>query len=297
IHWSVGQLVIAEGSSIDVTGRGQIGSGTTRDGGSHGGPGGGRALDDTLGDFKQPMTFGTSTNGSNRGGGIARINAAELQLTGAIIAGGPQAPSSYGGGSGGSVWLTVGELSGGGRITANGGPGGSNVSGSGGGGGRIAVYYQSNDGFPIENIQALGGLATSTSYDGGGVGSIYVKDTANETSMLRFVGLGMSDSLSFLDGQVPDGSTVEVIDTRVVLAGVDSEPSGDSSGANRHIRVDGGYLSFRPVLRERPPSRWETVTLENEAVVSHNGVSTDNATSHTGIRWSVGQLIIGEGSS
>src|SRR5690554_4569583 len=51
-------LVIEDGATIDVTSRGQIGSGSTRHGGSHGGAGGQRSSSDTFGSFEQPVSFG-----------------------------------------------------------------------------------------------------------------------------------------------------------------------------------------------------------------------------------------------
>ena len=51
----------------------------------------------------------------------------------------PGTGSSEGGGSGGSVWISVrGSIEGHGNIRANGGAGGA---GGGGGGGRVAVHY------------------------------------------------------------------------------------------------------------------------------------------------------------
>src|SRR5690625_4728643 len=297
-------LVIEDGASIDVSGRGETGGATgttaTRHGGSHGGAGGQRASDDTFGDFAQPTDFGSAVNTSNRGGGVVRISAEHVLLDGSISADGH---SVYrGGGSGGSVWLTVGELSGSGLISANGGSGGSGGStrlGSGGGGGRVAVYYQLNDGFSIDNVQALGGTATGSSYENGGAGSIYFQDTASGTSTLRFAGSGSGDALSLLSGPIPDGTTLEVINTRVVVDNVDGDANQGSGslGADRHIRVNDGYLSFRPVPNDALPSRWDTVTLEGEAVVSHSAISRDYVSIHTGIDWSVVQLTISDDSA
>src|SRR5690625_4654227 len=294
-------LGIEDGASIDVSGRGETGGATgttaTRHGGSHGGAGGQRASDDTFGDFAQPTDFGSAVNTSSRGGGVVRISAGHVLLDGSISADGHSV--WRGGGSGGSVWLTVRELSGSGVISANGGQGGSGGSsqvGSGGGGGRIAVYYQLNDGFPIDNVQALGGAATASSYEHGGAGSLYFQDTASGSSTLRFAGSGSDDALSLLSGPIPDGTTLEVINTRVVVDDVDGDANqgSDSLGADRHIRVDDGYLSFRPVPSDALPSRWETVTLEGEAVVSHSEISSNDASTHTGIHWSVGQLTVSE---
>src|SRR5690625_2465323 len=238
-------IVIEDDAIIDVrvscaTGCAK-GTTATRHGGSHGGASGQRASDDTFGDFAQPTDFGSAVNTSSRGGGVVRISAGHVLLDGSISADGHSV--WRGGGSGGSVWLTVRELSGSGVISANGGQGGSGGSsqvGSGGGGGRIAVYYQLNDGFPIDNVQALGGAATASSYEHGGAGSLYFQDTASGSSTLRFAGSGSDDALSLLSGPIPDGTTLEVINTRVVVDDVDGDANqgSDSLGADRHIRVD-----------------------------------------------------------
>jgi hypothetical protein len=60
-----------------------------------------------------------------------------------------------GGGSGGSVWLTVGSLDGSGVISAVGGAG--NGLGGSGGGGRIALVYQTNNNF-TGVLKAWGGV-------------------------------------------------------------------------------------------------------------------------------------------
>ena len=63
-----------------------------------------------------------------------------LVLNGTISANGTSGPGeNSGGGSGGSIWLTVNFISGSGTISANGGNG-TLPYGGGGGGGRIALY-------------------------------------------------------------------------------------------------------------------------------------------------------------
>lgn len=141
------------------------------------------------GDFRAPVEFGTggeyggSTNGS-RGGGAIKIVAGSLELSGTITANGQHliiGSNAGGGGSGGSVWLDVGTLSnpqGTGLITANGGRGWFS---GGGGGGRIAIYYDSLNGFDLSaDVQAVGG----TRYSGatgthGGAGTIYSHSTVD----------------------------------------------------------------------------------------------------------------------
>ncbi len=74
---------------------------------------------------------------------------------------------SAGGGSGGSLYLTVGTLAGSGSIDASGGAG--NGLGGGGGGGRIAVTYTVNAFSGLMSAYGGGGYAW------GGAGTIYTK--------------------------------------------------------------------------------------------------------------------------
>lgn len=71
--------------------------------------------------------------------------------------------------------MIVGEVSGSGSITANGGSGEPGNHASGGGGGRVAVYYSSNAGFDLNNVTASGGLASSSSEADGEGGSVYIE--------------------------------------------------------------------------------------------------------------------------
>jgi FlgD Ig-like domain len=106
------------------------------------------------------------------------VTAGSCVVDGSILANGGNG-SGYnaesGGGSGGSIWLEVGSLTGTGKIESRGGDGldfAGGGSGSGGGG-RIAIYYDAM-GFASERIQAYG---ASGGYNSG-AGTIYLKDNA-----------------------------------------------------------------------------------------------------------------------
>ena len=96
-------------------------------GASHGGTGytigAGYATNAPYGDLRQPVALGTGAGISNHGGGaIKLVVSGTLTLDGTIAADGATvAHASYGGGSGGSVWLDVGTLTGAGAIRADGG--------------------------------------------------------------------------------------------------------------------------------------------------------------------------------
>jgi hypothetical protein len=128
----------------------------------------------TYGSLTAPIDRGssgaasTSTYGGAGGGAVRLIITGTLQLEGMLSAQGwPGAIPGSGGGSGGSIWVTAGALTGSGWIAVNGG--GGNGNGGGGGGGRIALEYAAN-GF-TGPITAFGGSGSSS----GGAGTIYLK--------------------------------------------------------------------------------------------------------------------------
>lgn len=204
-----GTLSIADGSRIDVSGKGYLGayqglnrtiSGMTRDavtggptttggskygsGGSHGGVGGQPAYANvTYGELTNPGDAGSGGGGSGpdqlgriylggNGGGFVRIKAGTVSLNGSISADGNGVNSS--GGSAGGIWIETGTLSGTGTISAKGG-----ASGLGGGGGRISIYYNSLS-LSRTKILASGGKygTGSTAGYNGGAGTIYLRSSA-----------------------------------------------------------------------------------------------------------------------
>jgi RHS repeat-associated protein len=116
------------------------------------------------------------------GGGVIRISAQNLVLTGSIRADGgtPIADSFAGGGSGGAIRIDVETLSGSGQITARGGNG--LPSSGGGAGGRIAIYYQNIDAFNLDNVLHFGG--TGSSGPNGGAGTFYLRGAGRESGEL-----------------------------------------------------------------------------------------------------------------
>ena len=130
-------------------------------GGSHGGVGGGWSTPNTYGQRLAPVQPG-SPNGCyqgygdiNRGGGLVRIHAAGTIAIDGTVSANAKATGSYGGGSGGGIWLTAHAFAFGAdaALTARGGR--SNYS-SKGGGGRIALGWQLTEA-QIEALAATGG--------------------------------------------------------------------------------------------------------------------------------------------
>jgi len=117
------RIVVDASSRIDVSARGLLPSSpvTGFSGGSYGGPGGAYngISNAAYGDLRAPIDYGTGGRGRNgrqtRGGGAIKLIANELNLQGQIIAHGQTYDEAFphtGGGSGGSIWLDVGVLSG-----------------------------------------------------------------------------------------------------------------------------------------------------------------------------------------
>ena len=123
--------------------------------------------------------FNIPAPGGSGGGSIKVMASGTVTVNGTIGANGDigmcMGDLCSGGGSGGSIWIQAGTLTGTGSITTNGGNGGNGVhAGGGGGGGRIALYYSSET--FIGSITSYGGLG----YNGetGGAGTIYQNDSA-----------------------------------------------------------------------------------------------------------------------
>lgn len=187
-------------------GKGGTGGGYPGGGAAHGGAGGkGESWDSaqttTYGSSTNPWSFGsgggsgfdafgnTQGEGGN-GGGIIRLRVGGATVvSGTVTAkgiyGNNEAAYGYGGGaggSGGSIYLYVGSLSGNGTISAAGGAGGLGGNGGtgndagGGGGGRIAIYYSSYSGTAFSGASVAGGSA-ATGAVAGSSGSLYTFQT------------------------------------------------------------------------------------------------------------------------
>jgi len=179
------------GCRIDVTGKGYLrrrttgnvteGAASGRSGGSYGGLGGDGSQgqpNQVYGDYTLPNDWGSGGD-ETAGGGLIRIQAESLVLDGDILANGQN--SGGGGGSGGGIHVQVGQLSGAGTVTANGGGASTCCGYAGGGGGRIAVYAQDFSGFDTSRIASLGGRGRDLH---GGAGTVYLRDTDEPTGVL-----------------------------------------------------------------------------------------------------------------
>jgi hypothetical protein len=195
-------------------GRGSYGQGGAG-GGGYGGPGGAGPTNTSggpaYGSLLQPVDPGSSGGGpplgniapSSAGGGALRLQVAgSLALNGRISAqGGGAIYEGFGGGSGGSLWLSTGTLSGKGTLSADGGPG-DLLEGGGGGGGRIAVYFATNR--FTGALSARGGNGANA----GGAGTIYSRATAATSGKLVVDNGGLSGTDTPLSAPEPFGLTI-----------------------------------------------------------------------------------------
>ncbi|WP_444956865.1 fibronectin type III domain-containing protein [Microbulbifer sp. ZKSA002] len=176
ITLSATDFYISSNSYIDVTGKGFLPNDSVgyQSGGSYGGLGGVYTNSETnpvYGSAISPIEFGMGgryqddSGTDSRGGGAIKIIADTLQHYGYIYASGTGNYGRRGGGSGGSVWLDIGELIVGGQgyIYANGGYG--SVAGAGGGG-RVATYYESLEGDLSSRMKADSGGRSSSGIAG-----------------------------------------------------------------------------------------------------------------------------------
>ena len=186
-------LTIGTNGRIDVTGRGfgpgegpgagNMGDQTTQggSGGGYGGTGGlspnGAPGGTTYGSITQPIDLGSGGGTSfvgqigTRGGGAVRLEVAgTVTVMGGIVANGENLSCEHnqnngGPGSGGSIWITAGVVTGSGVIQANGG-----VGCTGGGGGRVAIY---GDLAAFSGAIRSNGPGAATGASTGGPGTVY----------------------------------------------------------------------------------------------------------------------------
>jgi len=143
------------------------------------------------GSVTAPSLFGSSggsagANHGGTGGGLIKLTIGEtFTHNGSVSAdatAGSSSTSAGGGGSGGSIYISVtGALAGStGAFSADGGAGGDGSSddGGGGGGGRISLNYGSSSfvGLGSEDLTVAGGAVTGSAVAGDS-GTVYVKDT------------------------------------------------------------------------------------------------------------------------
>jgi uncharacterized repeat protein (TIGR01451 family) len=235
VHLRIGNLTIDRTSSIDLNGKGFNTSegpgGAARGllsvgGAGYGGKGGANYVDvpggGTYGSAIEPTDRGSGggydgywQNPGGSGGGAVRIEVAdEFRMDGSISVNGNNAPAgSGGGGSGGSIFVIAGSISGNGTFSAWGGDGGldtryaSSLAG-GGGGGRIALYYDTN--WFNGSIDVRGGIGA---HDGGAGSSIVLQGSPGVQGDLYETGSSMTTVLATLNVTAASMSNASVVGT------------------------------------------------------------------------------------
>jgi len=160
---------------------------------------------DTNGSVTEPDSLGSgawrvTTDDRGSGGGSVKLEAINnLILNGTISSDGRVGAASVSaGGSGGSVWLDAGTISGDGTIAVEGGPAAS--ASGGGGGGRIAVYHTNGDPLGLTYVTkgGAGGSTYTLRYDGG-AGTAYIFDKDDDTYGDLIVDGGDHDDINYSD--------------------------------------------------------------------------------------------------
>lgn len=266
LDWTItDSLWIDSTSRIDVSGKGYLSGytvGNTTVGGAVGNAGGtygglgfsaaGAATNLPYGDYRQPTvpgsgggTFNGGNNPGGSGGGVIQVTAASAQIDGAVLAHGVENNTS---GSGGSILLDVGTLSGTGSISAGSHWGGNYASS--GGGGRVAVYYDDLSGFDATKISAPAG-PNSNGPNGGSLGTVFLKQHSEATGQLRIDSHGVAPNLPTPLG-LPGDSDFRV--DQLVVSG-----TGAMAVPQHELPIVAG-----------------TVLLEKGGVLSHLATTPDN---------------------
>ncbi|MCX6362200.1 MAG: Ig-like domain-containing protein [Armatimonadetes bacterium] len=194
-----GDLLIASGAVVSATGCGypwQQGPGrghyNTGDGGTYGGTGSKNSEWWAYGDVAIPSDQGSGGgsnndnqhNGGSGGGRLSMHVTGQAAVLGVLSSDGA-AGFKAGGGSGGSVILVAGTLTGDGVVRANGGAATGDWNPAGGGGGRVAVVWGSST--FTGSMQARGGEWSNGGTPSiGGPGTVYTRDTTTQRETARF---------------------------------------------------------------------------------------------------------------
>ena len=231
----------------------------------------------SYGSLTEPTDIGSGggNSGSSGGGAIHLEVGGTLQVDGNITANGNPGYRDSGGGSGGSIWLTVGSLIGNGTIASNGGNGDYYNSATrthrysgGGGGGRIAVYYVS-DAF-TGTITAYGGTQYYYSGGNGGAGTIYTKANNSEADLL-------------IDND-DHGASATVISGVSIWNQVSVQNQGN-------IDVNEPDLIVEEIIINNG-----TANLRNDRQYIHNLTINDGAASLSGIEQSISDILVNGGT-
>ena len=262
-------------------------------GAGHGGYGGegttGAFGGDSYGSFNAPSEPGSgggfggnrnSTSAGAGGGTIRLMVGGALRVDGILsVTGNSGGFDNGGGGSGGSIWVTAGSVTGAGRISANGGSGLG--LGGGGGGGRIAVYCQTNQ--FSGTISAMGGAGASP----GGAGTVYIAGTGRDAFETLLVDNGGQTGASTTLGSY--GSFSGDLVLRGGAALLDSPPASIRQirslviGSNAWVRLSNSPSSM--------PRGFGLTVSNNATIHAGGGIIADGAGFDSGHGPGAGEFI------
>jgi hypothetical protein len=210
-----GDVLVAQGGTINVDGKGydgalglgagkSAGSPLSGSGAGHGGYGGQSAALDGTGviydSIQQPVSLGSGGGsgyggvGGAGGGSVRLIVGGNILVEGIVSANGVNGINERsGGGSGGSIWLVCQDLSGTGVLSANGGDG-EPSQGGGGAGGRISLQFAAN------TFSGLTPARGGNGYVRGGAGTVYSQANAQLAGQVLVDNGGQSGMSTLLTG-------------------------------------------------------------------------------------------------
>jgi len=283
VNFSMAELDLQSGGSINVDGRGHEGGPATTNGygagggvynsSSQNGSGGANAGDggrersgvsggSSTCDITNPTTFGSGGAGSNLvaggdGGGLVLLNISGTATTTGVITadgfngGSGDADKDSGGGAGGTIKIVAADIVGTPTsFTATGGNsgiGGGIADGGGGGGGCVYVQYTNTVSLSHQNIRVFGGSANQN----GGAGVLLLKKSDNSDTDLYSFNSGVvgaettqvANSLSVNTLTVRGGAVYTVSSTNALTL-LDSTPFALGEGTSI-VRI-AGNSSFTP---------------------------------------------------
>ncbi len=249
-----GNLNVGTNGVIDVTAKGYPDNGPggangKNAGGSYGGKAGEQfgVSGACYGSIVAPTNLGSAGNYSGThfaGGGAIWLNVAgRLNNGGVICADGKYA--WIGSGSGGSIYISAGLLTGAGVIRANGGP--ADYGGTAGGGGRVALV--------VTNTGADFSLFTGTvQATGPGSGTLYLRTAAQSLNRgTLLISGGFGSSLTEVNANVTDAVVGDVLirngcltvssNQTLVLSGVWSNAANFTAQSGSRVVFAGGASS------------------------------------------------------
>ncbi|MBI2438523.1 MAG: G8 domain-containing protein, partial [Lentisphaerae bacterium] len=323
VYLNCSNLTVAGGGKIDVNGKGYRGGyyttggygpggavANTAHGASHGGMGGGQTAASSAPKYIYDRPESPNLAGSGgawwngltcHGGGAIRVAATGTVTVDGVVSANAtdSSDNSYGGGSGGAVWITCSRIIGTGVVSAAGGKGGAPTGyGGHGGGGRIAIVYDTaaQQGTCDVSFVARPGIGNANGPPGE-IGTLWFTDTQlfpTNPGLSQFVGQVISgagvynfDTLAFNGGWVRFLTSNQVLrvtnDLRVAAGG-----TFDAGGESWLWNSGYGFMRFA--------SNLPTVQIGGNFLIGSGAVlniysALTNAAQPTGALVTVGGLL------